>query len=184
MKRFIKSGKEFPEGDSDDIWVQEKKRWIRKIRSEFPEYYNSDLVNMRGLQIKNLYYQLKDSEVGEPDSLNDSYTLEYDDVKQELEQESFDGIDSLYEGTEAGEYINSLCYPVEEELNLFVEPSVQAGRGGVWIYDNSTDDVLVKNYDYEDFNYECIELALDSSSPEDFKAKYKQYLETMVKSSS
>ena len=93
-------------------------------------------------------------------------------INEEIEE-----IDPLYEQTEAGSYILSLCEEVEESLNYYVEPSVQGGMGGVWIYDEANDNnVIVENYDFEDFDNEIIDLALNSKNKTDFKKKYKEYL--------
>lgn len=101
-----------------------------------------------------------------------SWQLILDQLNDEIEE-----IDPLYEQTEVGSYILSLCNAVEESLNYYVEPSVQAGMGGVWIYDEANDNnVIVEDYDFDTFNTEIIELALNSKNKTDFKKKYKEYL--------
>ena len=107
-------------------------------------------------------------------------STEYKRIKDELEAELEDGIDPLHELTEAGEYVNYLCSSVEDELNVYAEPSVQAGQGGVWFYDNTTDETVAGGYDYQDFNNKIVELALEASNEGEFKSSYKSYLERMI----
>ena len=80
------------------------------------------------------------------------------------------------EQDEYTEFLDSVCMSVEEKMGLFVEPSVQGSQGGVWIYDNDTNDTLVEDYDYETFNEEITDLAINSSSKKEFITKYKDYL--------
>ena len=84
--------------------------------------------------------------------------------------------DPLYELTEAGEAITNICYEVEEKLNLYLEPSVQAGSGGIWIYDEDG-TTLAEGIDYAGFNKDVIDMAIESRSKKEFVAKYKEYLE-------
>jgi len=98
-----------------------------------------------------------------------------------LESEAESGIDSLYEQTEAGRYLNSLCKQVEERLDIYVEPSVQAGVGSVWIWDNSTDEALVEDYDYNDFNNDIFYLAANASNEAEFKSSYESYLTNLCR---
>lgn len=86
----------------------------------------------------------------------------------------------LDEQDEYTEFLDSVCLSVEEKMGLFVEPSVQGGQGGVWIYDNDTNDTLVEDYDYETFNEEIIDLAINSSSKKEFITKYKNYLKGLT----
>lgn len=88
--------------------------------------------------------------------------------------------DPLYEQTDAGSYIESLCGEVEKNLNYYVEPSIQGGSGGVWIYDEGNDnEVVVEDYDFETFDSEIIDMALNSKNATDFKNNYKHYLLTL-----
>ena len=63
-------------------------------------------------------------------------TMKWKDVLEQLEYECED-CDPLYEGTEAGEYINGLCGEVFNKMDIYVEPSIQGGMGGVWIYEGA-----------------------------------------------
>lgn len=84
------------------------------------------------------------------------------------------------EQDEYTEFLDNVCLSVEEKIGLFVEPSVQGGQGGVWIYDNDTNETLVEDYDYETFNEEIIDLAINSSSKKEFITKYKDYLKGLT----
>lgn len=87
--------------------------------------------------------------------------------------------DPLYEDTPAGSKIMDLCHQVEDKLGLYVEPSVQVGMGGVWIYD-SDNSTVVEDYDFETFDDEIIELAIQSKSEADFRNAYQNYLEGLI----
>jgi len=90
--------------------------------------------------------------------------------------------DPLYYGTESGEYIISVCTKVEKSLNLYVEPSVQAGTGSVWIYDESNNDKCVlSGYDYMTFNDNILDLVFQSKNVTEFKSAYKEYLLSIIK---
>lgn len=84
------------------------------------------------------------------------------------------------EQDEYTEFLDGVCLSVEEKMGLYVEPSVQGGQGGVWIYDKDTNETLVENHDYETFNEEIIDLAINSSSKKEFITKYKNYLEGLT----
>lgn len=98
-------------------------------------------------------------------------------VVSKLEKDLGDGYDPLYDQTDAGSYINSICTEVEDQLHYYVEPSVQAGQGGVWIYDESNNnEPIVEDYDYQDFNETVMDLALASKNMSEFKKKYKDFI--------
>lgn len=79
------------------------------------------------------------------------------------------------------EFLDDVCRSIEDKMGLYIEPSVQGGQGGVWIYDNDTNDTLIEDYDYETFHDEIIDLAINSSSKKEFITKYKNYLEGLTK---
>lgn len=97
-----------------------------------------------------------------------------------LLNEAEDGIDSLYELTDAGEKLDNIQREVEDSLKLDLEPSIQAGYGGIWIYDSTDDSILVCNYDYQTFNENVINLAISSKNKTDFKKKYSTYLKDVI----
>lgn len=88
--------------------------------------------------------------------------------------------DPMYEMTDSGEYIDTLCGQVHDKLNLYVEPSVQGGSGGVWIYDNATNETVVGGYDFETFDEEILDIAFSAKNATDFKRKYAQYLKSLI----
>ena len=113
-------------------------------------------------------------------SSNTASTNDWQSFLNELGKECEEYSDPLYEQSPAGEQLLELCYEVEREMPFWLEPSVQAGQGGIWIYDNETDETLADNIDYEDFNYEVVDMAFESDSADDFKQRYKNYLTGLV----
>lgn len=107
-------------------------------------------------------------------------TDEWAALIQSLESDLDDIYDPLYEMTDAGERITEICQEIEKKLHLYLEPSIQAGRGGMWIYDTEDDTTLTKRIDYADFNSDVIDIALDSSSKEEFMKRYEEYLEEVL----
>lgn len=98
----------------------------------------------------------------------------------ELEEECEEYGDPLYEQTPAGEKLLELCYEVENAMHFYLEPSVQAGQGRIWIYDNETEETLVENIDYAEFNTDVIDRAFESNSADEFKRAYETYLLNIV----
>lgn len=109
-----------------------------------------------------------------------SQTRDWQAFLSELEKECEDG-DPLYKQDPAGEELLELCYEVELEMPFWLEPSVQSGQGGIWIYDTKTDETLVGNIDYAHFNYTVVDMAFESDSANEFKQKYKTYLLSLTK---
>lgn len=101
-------------------------------------------------------------------------------VLKQLEADCEKYGDPLYEQTEAGEYIQNKCIEVENSLGVWIEPSVQAGTGGVWIYSKDDDTALVEDYDYQTFNDGILDLVVRSSNLSEFKKKYKAYLKELL----
>ena len=98
-------------------------------------------------------------------------------ILSKLEQDYENGLDPFYDQTDAGSYIEGLCRDVEHKLGYFFEPSVQGGVGGIWIYDDNNDnEVIVSGYDYQTYNDEVADIAIESKNMTDFKRKYKDYL--------
>lgn len=96
-------------------------------------------------------------------------------VLKELENDLED-CDPLYEQTSAGEVITDLMVEVEEKLGIWLEPSVQAGFGGIWVYSTDDDHEVAGNIDYETFNQDVCDIALSSKSPKQFMESYKNYV--------
>lgn len=104
----------------------------------------------------------------------------WDDLISQLNDDLDENVDPIYEQTESGRTLENVCLEVEDSMNLYVEPSIQGGVGGVWIYDNTDNSTLVEDYDYELFNSGIIDIALSSNNKSNFKQKYKEYLQNMI----
>lgn len=91
-----------------------------------------------------------------------------------LESESNEGINSIYEQTEAGNYIDSIVQSIEDSLGIWSEPSIQAGHGIIEFLDKNTDEVLLTK-DYEEYCDDIIDMAIASKSKKGFMSQLKQY---------
>ena len=76
--------------------------------------------------------------------------VNFEHMQDVFYDECIDGIEPLYEGTEAGEYVLSLCSEVEEQLNLSTGPSIQMGMEDMFIV---AEDGATAIVDPEEFNY-------------------------------
>lgn len=103
----------------------------------------------------------------------------WDRLKSELQSESNNDINSIYEQTSAGSYVDSLAQSVEDEMGIYAEPSIQGGIGGVWIYDND-DNVLVEDLDYETFCESIIDCALSSKTEKDCLNKLHKLYQSWI----
>lgn len=99
---------------------------------------------------------------------------------QEQIENDLEYCDPLYEDTEAGSMLNSIVQSIEDKLNIYVEPSIQGGVGGIWIYDIKTDETLVEDYDYQSFNEVIIDICLDSKNKTEFQKKVKAFYEDLI----
>lgn len=104
----------------------------------------------------------------------------WEGIQHSLESECEYYRDPIYEQTEAGLKIQYTCGDVESDMGIWLEPSIQGGQGGIWIY-NTDDKYLAGGIDYAEFNSDVIDMVLTSSSEEDFKREYRQYLEKQIK---
>lgn len=93
-----------------------------------------------------------------------SLISDFEDFKRKLESDLDSDISPIYEQTYAGEMVEDLARKVEEEMHLYVEPSIQAGFGGVWIYDSNTDEILVEDLDYSDWEGYLIDAVFGADS--------------------
>lgn len=91
-----------------------------------------------------------------------------------LESERDEGINSIYEQTEAGSYIDSIAQSVEDSIGIWSQPSIQGGHGIIEFLDKDTDEVLLRK-DYEDYCDDIIDMALQSKSKKGFVSQLKQY---------
>lgn len=94
----------------------------------------------------------------------------------DLEAEAEDGIDSIYEQTEAGEALEGVCAEVENQLGVWLEPSIQGGQGSIDIL-SSDDDTRLGTLDFSDYTYEVCNMAASCSSKNSFKQQYAEYLD-------
>lgn len=101
-------------------------------------------------------------------------TSVYNKMIAQLQSESEDGINSIYEQTESGEYIDSIAQSVEDSLGIWSEPSIQGGHGSIIFRDKDTDEVLLEK-DYEEYCDDVIDMALESKSKKGFMSQLKQY---------
>ena len=101
-------------------------------------------------------------------------TNAWKNIVDQLVSESEEDINSIYEETDAGAKIDDIAKEVEDSLGIYGEPSIQAGRGGIFFYDNNTGDVLLR-MDYEVFCNDLISMAIESSSKKEFVEKLKSY---------
>lgn len=164
---------------------------LKRLRIAIEDYfkdleYNRDTGSSYG---RNTYYEdsypereeeRRAREAAEKQSKPSS--ANWKSIVRSLNQDIEDGTKNpLYDQTEAGEYILSICREVEGKLNLFVEPSIQGGQGGVWIYDESNDnEPILEGYDFATFDEEVIGLALQSKNMSQFKAAYENYLLSII----
>lgn len=108
--------------------------------------------------------------------------MEWSELLEELEND-LDWCDPLYEGTAAGETLEGLMFEVEKELDLYLEPSIQGGHGGIWInqgYEHADGECLAEGIDYEGFNSDCCDIAFESNSPEEFQDGYRRFLQSLI----
>jgi len=109
-----------------------------------------------------------------------SKRINWKSLVNNLQREAEDGIDSLYKQTDAGSKLESIQQEVENALGIWLEPSVQAGRGGIWFRSSEDDSTLVSNYDYQTFNEDTVDMAIESKNKTEYKKRYKAYLENIL----
>lgn len=95
-------------------------------------------------------------------------------VKDSIKQSLDDGIDPFYEETDAAMYVETIMQKVEEQEDIFLEPSIQAGRGGMFFYHG---DKQTGEQDYQEFNQTIAEMVLDCSGPKEFSSYYSSMLD-------
>jgi len=109
-----------------------------------------------------------------------SNRINWKSIVNQIKSEGEDGRDSLYEQTNAGMYIEGLQNQVEDKLGVWLEPSIEGGMGGIWIYSNKDDSTLAENIDYEGFNEDVLDAACNSKNKTEFLKWYKSYLESLI----
>ena len=95
-------------------------------------------------------------------------------IVDDLQSEGDGGINSIYEQTEAGSYIDGIAQTVEDTIGIWSQPSIQGGQGIIEFLDKDTDEVLLEK-DYEEYCDDIIDMALQSISKKGFVSQLKQY---------
>lgn len=147
---------------------------VQSFLSSPMSYYQNIETAFNKQNLKNLYQEFTEK-IQDSSKVQFSKSKYWETFLNHLTQ------DSLYEQDEFGEKLTDICQVVEDKLGYYVEPSIQGRQGGVWIYDNDTNEILVDGYDYETFNDEIIDIAINSSSKKEFMTKYKNYLKGLTK---
>ena len=101
-------------------------------------------------------------------------TGQWKKITSKLQSEAESGINSIYEQTEAGSYIDSIAQSVEDSLGIYGEPSIQFGQGSIIFYDNNSGDILLEK-DYEEYCDDIINIAIESKSKKEFMSQLKHY---------
>lgn len=73
-----------------------------------------------------------------------------------------------------------MCTDVENKIGIWLEPSIQGGRGGIWFYSKEDDSVLAENYDYQEYNDEAMSMALRFKTQREFQTEYKKSLQSII----
>lgn len=68
---------------------------------------------------------------------------------------------------------------VSDELNIYIEPSTQAGQGGVFIFDNETGEEI-GYYDFEEWCCMEMDMARNAKDADDYKEKFQKFVETII----
>lgn len=90
-------------------------------------------------------------------------------------------INSIYEETSAGEYLESIAYQVENEMGLYVEPSVQMGGGIVTIFNESGDEIYADGIDFDEYCEDIVKCMLESNSRSQCVSKLRQLYQSYLK---
>ena len=69
---------------------------------------------------------------------------------------------------------------VNDELNIVMEPAVQGGMGSMFLYDDTGEHEDTIEIDFDDWCQKEIEMAIDSSSSNEYKTKYRNYLKSLI----
>lgn len=101
-------------------------------------------------------------------------TGQWEKITSKLLSEAEKGINSIYEQTKAGKYIDNIVQSIEDSLGIWSEPSVQWGHGIIEFLDDDTDEVLWRK-DYEEYCDDIIDIAIESESKKEFISQLKQY---------
>lgn len=111
-----------------------------------------------------------------PTVLSSTITASFDELRTKIADELENGIDPMYELTASGDKLSSIVQSVEGGLGLYVEPSVQAGVGANFIYDEQTMNPIAE-VDYQDWEDAIYDMLMDSDNIQEFKSAIRNYYE-------
>lgn len=161
--------------DSDNLTKGEVQSFINSCKTSIQRSYDSIVSEIDNrCQDISAYYEMMNNRI-----MNSNNKISnWRSLKSKLIHESEENIDSLDEQTSAGSYLEKVCKKLENTLGVELEPSIQGGIGGIWFY-SADGDVIAEDYDYNTFNEEVIDLAIQSKTSKEFTAKYKKYLQSI-----
>lgn len=159
----------------DCVWVRMMLAQNNNIPQDVAEVLAEDKDSTVRALIKE---QLRN--IATPSKPSKPKRLSWSKLISQLRREAEDGVDSLYEQTSAGDEISSLCTAVENKLGIWLEPSIQGGQGGIWIYSSEDNSTLASDYDYQTYNDNVISLALQSKNATEFKNEYESFVQSIL----
>ena len=104
------------------------------------------------------------------------YDQDWDKIVDRLKADQDAGDDPIDYRTSEGEILIELCSEVEDSIGMYLQPSTQGGRGVIEIF--SDGKLVAKGIDYERFNADTVDIAIESSDSDDFKSSYQNLLES------
>lgn len=123
--------------------------------------------------MKNYTYTLNEGFNSYFKKLDEDFNSHREQLLQELEE-----VDPFDEYTEAAEYFNDLVQEAEEEEGWFSEPSGQGSIWSMYIYTDDDNEIKIKG---SVFDRNLCNIASNAANEDDFKNKYKQYIEKHLK---
>lgn len=78
------------------------------------------------------------------------------------------------------DYLSDIENDVLEGMGLWMEPSVQGTKGGIWIMTMEDDETVVDGYDYGDYVNAVIDIALDCDNVEQFKHRFEDFINDLM----
>ena len=100
----------------------------------------------------------------------------FDELRAYFEQDEYYDFESW-----ETDNLYSLEQQVYDKHNIWIEPSVQCGQGGIWIYSSDTNKSLVEAYDYQTFIQDICSIAIASNTDEEFIDGFDKYIERIIK---
>ena len=105
----------------------------------------------------------------------------WSELQSKLRDELEEYVNPLYEQADGAYELEQLMFEVEHDKGLLLEPSIQLGYGGIWIYDDKSWEILAEGVDYSSFCEHAIDLALESKDEITFKNKYSKMLNELIR---